>query len=152
VLAEGTAAAPAHEWYLRYGLAREAERGLDAVDDNLHAGTLRIALAPGASVTVVLSSEDAPSLDGAAAWGRRVAHESDVLARWRTAQPRGARLGRPAGARRRPVRRPAAPAADPDAMSVIAGYHWFGDWGRDTMVSLPGLCLCTGAPRWRGTS
>ena len=29
-------------------------------------------------------------------------------------------------------------------MSVIAGYHWFGDWGRDTMVSLPGLCLCTG--------
>jgi predicted glycogen debranching enzyme len=53
VLAEGTAAEPAHEWYLRYGLAREAERGLDAVDDNLHAGTLRILLAPGASVTVV---------------------------------------------------------------------------------------------------
>ena len=63
VLAEGTAEEAAHEWYLRYGLAREAERGLDAVDDNLHAGTLRIALAPGASVTVVLSSEDAPSVE-----------------------------------------------------------------------------------------
>ncbi len=28
--------------------------------------------------------------------------------------------------------------------SIIAGYHWFGDWGRDTMISLPGLCCATG--------
>ncbi len=28
--------------------------------------------------------------------------------------------------------------------TVIAGYHWFSDWGRDTMVSLPGLTLATG--------
>ena len=31
-----------------------------------------------------------------------------------------------------------------DGRSVIAGYPWFGDWGRDTMISLPGLCLATG--------
>jgi hypothetical protein len=30
------------------------------------------------------------------------------------------------------------------ASSVIAGYHWFTDWGRDTMISLPGLTLTTG--------
>lgn len=30
------------------------------------------------------------------------------------------------------------------AKSVIAGYHWFMDWGRDTMISLPGLTLVTG--------
>lgn len=29
-------------------------------------------------------------------------------------------------------------------VSVIAGYPWFTDWGRDTMISLPGLLLCTG--------
>src|SRR5690606_17573709 len=28
--------------------------------------------------------------------------------------------------------------------TIIAGYPWFSDWGRDTMISLPGLLLCTG--------
>ena len=32
----------------------------------------------------------------------------------------------------------------PDGESVIAGYPWFGDWGRDTMIALPGLTLATG--------
>lgn len=34
-------------------------------------------------------------------------------------------------------------AADP-GRTVIAGYPWFGDWGRDTMIALPGLTLATG--------
>jgi predicted glycogen debranching enzyme len=34
--------------------------------------------------------------------------------------------------------------ANPDGRTIIAGYHWFGDWGRDTMISLPGLTLGTG--------
>ena len=35
------------------------------------------------------------------------------------------------------------PTGGPDDRSVIAGYHWFTDWGRDTMISLEGLCLVT---------
>ncbi|MDY0385734.1 MAG: amylo-alpha-1,6-glucosidase [Methanolobus sp.] len=31
-----------------------------------------------------------------------------------------------------------------ESKSIIAGYHWFGDWGRDTMISIPGLTLATG--------
>jgi predicted glycogen debranching enzyme len=31
-----------------------------------------------------------------------------------------------------------------DLKTVIAGYHWFSDWGRDTMIALPGLTLSTG--------
>ncbi|HEU4634786.1 MAG TPA: amylo-alpha-1,6-glucosidase [Edaphobacter sp.] len=38
-------------------------------------------------------------------------------------------------------------AVGDEVRSVIAGYHWFTDWGRDTMISLEGLTLCTG--RWR---
>jgi predicted glycogen debranching enzyme len=37
-----------------------------------------------------------------------------------------------------------ARAAGDQVRSVIAGYHWFGDWGRDTMISLEGLALTTG--------
>lgn len=32
----------------------------------------------------------------------------------------------------------------PDSKTIIAGYPWFTDWGRDSMISLPGLLLCTG--------
>jgi glycogen debranching enzyme len=32
----------------------------------------------------------------------------------------------------------------PDRKTIIAGYPWFTDWGRDSMISLPGLLLCTG--------
>jgi predicted glycogen debranching enzyme len=46
-----------------------------------------------------------------------------------------------------PVGRPAdlawARATGQDARTVVAGYHWFADWGRDTMISLEGLTLCT---------
>ncbi len=37
-----------------------------------------------------------------------------------------------------------AHAAGDEVRTVIAGYHWFTDWGRDTMISLPGLTLATG--------
>lgn len=40
--------------------------------------------------------------------------------------------------------RAVAQAAGDDARTVIAGYHWFTDWGRDTMISLEGLTLATG--------
>jgi predicted glycogen debranching enzyme len=45
-----------------------------------------------------------------------------------------------------------ATAAGENARSIIAGYHWFTDWGRDTMISLEGLALSTGrAPEARDT-
>jgi predicted glycogen debranching enzyme len=40
-----------------------------------------------------------------------------------------------------------AKAAGEDVRTVIAGYHWFTDWGRDTMISLQGLTVCTGRLR-----
>jgi predicted glycogen debranching enzyme len=43
-----------------------------------------------------------------------------------------------------------AQASGDEARTVIAGYHWFTDWGRDTMISLPGLALNTGRGREAG--
>ncbi len=39
-----------------------------------------------------------------------------------------------------------AKAAGTEIRSIIAGYHWFTDWGRDTMISLEGLTLAAGRP------
>jgi predicted glycogen debranching enzyme len=44
----------------------------------------------------------------------------------------------------RPEEATRAAALGREARTVIAGYHWFTDWGRDTMISLEGLTLATG--------
>lgn len=44
----------------------------------------------------------------------------------------------------RPEERVLARTAGEEVRTVVAGYHWFTDWGRDTMISLEGLALCTG--------
>ncbi|MBI2466217.1 MAG: glycogen debranching enzyme family protein [Candidatus Rokubacteria bacterium] len=144
LLAPGAELAPAHIWYERFALTRERERGLEAEEDHLCVGTARATLLPGGQLTLVCSAEPSPDLDGEAGWQRRCAHETELLARWRRARP--AAVEAPAwieqlvlAADQFVVRRPTA--AVPDGMSVIAGYHWFGDWGRDTMIALPGLTL-----------
>jgi predicted glycogen debranching enzyme len=43
-----------------------------------------------------------------------------------------------------------ARAMGDEVRTVVAGYHWFTDWGRDTMISLEGLTLCTGREREAG--
>jgi predicted glycogen debranching enzyme len=149
LLAAGAEVQPAHTWYRGFHLCLEQERGLDCREDHLCVGTFRATLQAGAALTLVLSAEAQPSLDGEAAWRRRRDHEDQLLARWRRVQPAAARA--PAwiqqlalAADQFIVRRPLP--GDPDGMSVIAGYPWFGDWGRDTMVSLPGLLISTGRP------
>ncbi|MBI1734493.1 MAG: glycogen debranching protein, partial [Candidatus Rokubacteria bacterium] len=82
-----------------------------------------------------------------AAWSRRQAWEADRLAAWRAARAWApaapAWIAQLVLAADQFVVRRARPG-EPDGMSVIAGYHWFGDWGRDTMIALPGLTLVTG--------
>ncbi len=89
IAALDTEAEAAHAWHYRFDLAQERERGLDCLDDHLHAGTLRRTLRVGDAVTLVCSCEPDPALDGDAAWRRRAAHEDSVVATWRSAR-RGA--------------------------------------------------------------
>ncbi len=149
VLAPGADVSGQPEWYYGFQLAREAARGLPALEDHLRIGTVRGTIEPGHSLTLILSAESSPGLDAVAAWRRRQHHETDLLSRWRQAEPSADRA--PAwiqhlvlAADQFVVGRPLAD--DPDGRTVIAGYHWFGDWGRDTMISLPGLSLTTGRP------
>jgi predicted glycogen debranching enzyme len=154
LLADTGEADVAHAWHHGFSLAAEAARGLDALDDNLHVATFRAPLTLGGALTLVLSAEPSPSLDGAAAWQRRRLHEADLLARWTSTQAEAKEAPDwirhcVLGADQFVVARPTPDGASTDDASgatVIAGYHWFGDWGRDTMIALPGLALTTGRP------
>ena len=147
IAAPGATCEPTHTWYRGFGLAIEEARGLDFADDNLLAGRFRVTLRAGQALTITCSAEPEPSLDGEAAWRRRSMHEAGLLAEWRRT---------PAGSTSVPawidqlvlaadqfvVARPLM--EDAEGRSIIAGYPWFADWGRDTMIALPGLLLATG--------
>jgi predicted glycogen debranching enzyme len=150
LLGTGLGISSAHEWYRNFGLAAEGERGLDASEDHLHVGTFHGVLHPHKSITIVCSTEDKCDLDGPKAYQSNVAHQEGVVARWLGAG-HGVAYMAPSwinqlvlAADQFVVRRPLRD--DPDARSLIAGYHWFGDWGRDTMIALPGIALATGRP------
>jgi glycogen debranching enzyme len=124
-----------HDWYRNFELDVARYRGLDNLDDHLHAGTFRVELRMGESVTLVVTTDASAGLDGEAAWGRRLDHERRLLARKKKADPPRS-PDTPAWVRQLVlaadqfvVGRPLPD--DPDAHSLIAGYHWFGDWGRD---------------------
>ncbi|MBI4474270.1 MAG: glycogen debranching enzyme family protein [Acidobacteria bacterium] len=139
----------AHEWYRNFDLAAERERGLEDREDLLLAGVFHATIEPGVPVTLVFSTRPEPSLDGIEALQRRIRQEESLLECWANRsvkskeKPSGvAQLVLAAG--QFIVDRPAGEARG--ARSIIAGYPWFTDWGRDTMISLPGLTLATGRP------
>jgi predicted glycogen debranching enzyme len=124
-------------WYRDFVLAEESRRGLDDRDDNLCAGNLAMTLAQGEILTVTASVAELGSAREAAT---PVVTTSFSKSAGRPQPWWVTQLER--AAEQFIVARPAP--GDPDGRSIIAGYHWFGDWGRDTMIALPGLTLATG--------
>jgi predicted glycogen debranching enzyme len=146
----GAKVEPANIWYHHFELAAESSRGLDHQEDHLHAGTLYYKLNVGNSVTLVASTESASGLDGASALEARFSRERALLEQCGQAHPQMQQA--PAWIKQLTlaadqfiVTRPLANGSE--GASVIAGYPWFGDWGRDTMIALPGLLLATGRPQ-----
>src|ERR1700733_2972754 len=122
-------------WFYNFEYPREKERGLDFLEDLFSPFLLRFDFAGNSSAAMVAST---------------LRHTAEEFTQFHDRErQRRARI-----ARASPVEDPFATvltcAADQfivargDQKSVIAGYPWFGDWGRDTMISLPGLTLVTG--------
>jgi predicted glycogen debranching enzyme len=158
LLSNSARVTPAHEWYYSFDLAAERDRGLSDREDHLHAATFTVTLDPASSFTIVVSTEPQPNLDGESALKLRTAHEQKLIQLFEIGRPIHAektpdwihRLVLAAGQfvvdRETCAEHSRSSPNDPVGKTIIAGYHWFGDWGRDTMISLPGLTLSTGRP------
>jgi predicted glycogen debranching enzyme len=134
---------PQQRWHYGYDLAVERYRGSDNQEDHLHAVTLEATIEPGQSLTIVASTEPRPQLNGEAAWKFRQRYEQQLL-EVAPITPQTPEWIKQLilSANQFIVERPTTDI--PDGKTIIAGYPWFGDWGRDTMISLPGLTLQTG--------
>ena len=126
-------AAPDWYWGIRHRV--ENERGLDDTGDLFRPGRFQLSLRAGESLLLELSSEAQRPEPGALQ--RAGAREATLLAR--APRPGPAWVHRLVLAADQFVARRGS-----GGQTVIAGYPWFSDWGRDTMIALPGLLLASG--------
>jgi predicted glycogen debranching enzyme len=144
----GAMCEPHHEWYRNCFLPVEKERGLDDQEDQLFAAMFRTSLKVGSSIAFMATTEAGTALDSAGARAESAQREANVFDSWRVEAEKIAAdypnwLPQLVLAADQFIVKRSLPA-HPDGRSIIAGYHWFGDWGRDTMIALPGLTLATG--------
>ncbi len=124
--------AHAPEWYRNFLYSEERARGLDFTEDLASPGVFRFDLSAGEAVWLAAAEGHEASLgsgDAAAALDALRSLERARRERF------GSRLERSADAYL--VRRGAG-------QTIVAGYPWFTDWGRDTFIALRGLCLAPG--------
>ena len=130
---------PQFDWYEDFYLKLEDFRGQpDVEEDHVYAALIRATLRPGESVTLVATTNADAAVDGDAAYAERRAYENGLIEQADLPESLHQLV---LAADQFVVKRPTA--TDSNGRSIIAGYHWFGDWGRDTMIALPGLTLAT---------
>lgn len=123
------------DWYFQFLYAHEAERGLDCLEDLPSPGELSWDFSNGEAVWLLTTSACEEQVRKSC--GRAL---TEVVSDWRDRE----------AARRREFPSWLHRAADSyivkrdSGHTIIAGYPWFTDWGRDTFIALRGLCLATG--------
>ncbi len=123
------------QWYYNVEYRREWERGGDAHEDLFSCGHFSLQLKQGDRVGVIASTLPPNGKDAFEMFEKEKQRRQSLLARVEAQDSFINHLV--LSADQFIVRR------GEKAKSVIAGYPWFTDWGRDTMIAFPGLCLLT---------
>ncbi len=128
---------PAPQWYKNFEYTMEQDRGYPYQEDLFAPGMFEMRLSQGSDIIFYFSTRESQvkiKYTWEKEYKRRIEQrkilgnfKNDTLIR-RLCQPSGSFIIRDGKGR----------------PSIIAGYHWFYEWGRDTLISLPGLCFYTG--------
>ena len=123
------------DWYYNFEYRAEQERGLDFQEDLYNPFLLEFDLTNSRAAALIASTEQRSIFQVPAFREREIERRRALSA----AVPDADEF-----VRRLTVAADQFVAKRGDLQTVIAGYHWFSDWGRDTMIALPGLTLVTG--------
>ncbi len=122
------------DWYYSFEYLIEQNRGSDFVEDLFSYGKISVNLKKGIPFGVIVSTENPEGRDALALFSKEEERRKRLTAKEESE-----------------IEKTLALAADqfivkrgPYLKTIIAGYPWFSDWGRDTMIALPGLCLSIG--------
>jgi len=123
-------------WYYHFEYTRDLERGQRGHEDLFSYGKLSVSMQEGDRIGIIISTENPAGKDPFVMLTRE--------------SLRRQRLLNQAGCKHESLEQLIL-AADQFIVqknhhykSIIAGYPWFSDWGRDSMIALPGLCLASG--------
>ncbi len=146
VQADGAVPTPGTQWWRNFDLPVEASLGYDHLDNHFHAATLDIVLAPGDATVVTASTRAQAPTDANALLEAERARSEGLLKTAEATEAPPAIQHLVLAASQFVVERavPGASGAASKGHSIIAGYPWFADWSRDTLLSIPGLLLATG--------
>jgi len=121
---------PGPHWHSNVEYLKELSRGYDYQEDLFCPGVFEAELKPGKSLIFCASIHEA-SESLSRVWDREVARRNRQIAAFRNESEDIALL--------KTHSEKFLITNTRNSPGIIAGYHWFGEWGRDTMISLPGL-------------
>jgi len=131
------------DWYFGYKHEEELNRGLEFKEDLLCYGVFELEVKLGDVFFINISTENPKNLDSAKAFNEEINRRKKLLDFTKRNDFIDQLI---LAADQFIVQRPIYldEKSEPiQGATIIAGYHWFTDWGRDTMIALPGLCLTT---------
>ncbi len=123
---------PLHYWEELY-YEKDRERNESWVDNNIHIGKFEKSIDKSTEYFLILSTEDKTDFNPLKIYSKEIRRKKDLLTQ----------ANLPSKFNKLVLSTNNFIVKKGEGKSVIAGYHWFGDWGRDTLISLPGLTLIT---------
>ena len=124
------------DWYYNFEYLVDKARGQDFQEDLFTPGVFKCRLKAGDKLGVIASTQNPKGRDAFALFAQEKSRRKKLISEMPVIDETTKTLG--LAADQFIVQR------DDNLKTIIAGYHWFTDWGRDTMIALPGLTLATG--------